>query len=82
MPDCLPTGPRLGRIRGDLDRAWLELTAMREALVAIERPLTYGEETIFFVAATTIAHTRHAIRDLDLALAVINATPTRPTDGR
>lgn len=62
----LPTGQRLGRIRGDIDRAILELTVMGQA--STDRP-THDH------LAAAIIECKAALHALDAALAEVNKPP-------
>lgn len=61
-----PDGPRLGRIRGDLDRAALELTIMGESA-----PTPSLADTI----AAALIEVKAALHALDAVLVEVNKSP-------
>lgn len=69
MLDCLPTGPRLGRIRGDLDRAHLELTAMQTETAQQD---SAARSPLIRAMGTAMVDIRRALANLDTALAEVN----------
>lgn len=68
----LPTGPRLGKIKGDLDQAQLLLEAMAEG---VGRKGSLGRDDGFIESClgAAAAQIRDALANVDLALAKINA---------